>query len=105
MMLGYTLAFSGDAPALGNLERAYLHGIGMDSVSPLARTIPERLFVMYQMTFAIITVALVAVTVAWAGVLTFVILKLVGVLTALRVTPEAEQMGLDVALHGESIHS
>jgi ammonium transporter, Amt family len=45
------------------------------------------------------------VTVAWAGVLTFVILKLVGVLTALRVTPEAEQMGLDVTLHGESIHS
>jgi ammonia channel protein AmtB len=34
-----------------------------------------------------------------------VILKLVGVLTALRVTPEAEQMGLDVTLHGESIHS
>jgi hypothetical protein len=31
--------------------------------------------------------------------------KLVGVLTALRVTPESEQMGLDVALHGESIHS
>jgi Amt family ammonium transporter len=47
----------------------------------------------------------VAVTVAWAGILTFLILKLVGVLTALRVTPEAEQMGLDVTLHGESIHS
>jgi Amt family ammonium transporter len=47
----------------------------------------------------------VAVTIAWTGVLTFVILKLVGVLTALRVTPEAEQMGLDVTLHGESIHS
>jgi Amt family ammonium transporter len=47
----------------------------------------------------------VAVTVAWSGILTFVILKLVGVLTALRVSPEAEQMGLDVTLHGESIHS
>jgi Amt family ammonium transporter len=64
MMLGYTLAFSGDAPALGNLERAFLQGIGMDSVSPLAKTIPESLFVMYQMTFAIITVALVAGAVA-----------------------------------------
>ena len=41
----------------------------------------------------------------WNGIATFVILKLVGVLTALRVTPEAEQMGLDVTLHGESIHS
>jgi Amt family ammonium transporter len=63
-LIGYTLAFSGDAPALGNLERAMLHGIGIDSVSPLAKTIPESLFMIYQMTFAIITVALVAGAVA-----------------------------------------
>ncbi len=63
-ILGYTLAFSGDAPALGNLDRAFLRGIGMDSVSPLAKTIPESLFMLYQMTFAIITVALVAGAVA-----------------------------------------
>jgi Amt family ammonium transporter len=63
-LLGYTLAFSGNAPALGNLERALLHGIGLDTVSPLAKTIPESLFMMYQMTFAIITVALVAGAVA-----------------------------------------
>ncbi len=36
-----------------------LHGIGMDTISPLAKTIPESLFMLYQMTFAIITVALV----------------------------------------------
>jgi Amt family ammonium transporter len=47
----------------------------------------------------------VAVTVAWSGICTFVILKLVGFFTALRVSPEAEQMGLDVTLHGESIHT
>src|ERR1041384_4685171 len=46
-LLGYTLAFSGDAPALGNLERAFLRGIGMDTVSPLAKTIPESLFIVY----------------------------------------------------------
>ena len=63
-VLGYTLAFSGDAPALGNLERIFLRGIGMDSVSPLAKTIPESLFMIYQMTFAIITVALVSGAVA-----------------------------------------
>ena len=63
-VLGYTLAFSGDAPALGNLERMFLRGIGMDSVSPLAKTIPESLFMIYQMTFAIITVALVSGAVA-----------------------------------------
>jgi Amt family ammonium transporter len=61
---GYSLAFSGDAPALGNFERVLLLGIGMDSVSPLARTIPESLFMIYQMTFAIITVALVSGAVA-----------------------------------------
>ena len=38
----------------------------------------------------------VAVTVAWSGVVTFVILKVVGFITPLRVTPEAEQMGLDI---------
>jgi ammonium transporter, Amt family len=45
------------------------------------------------------------VTIAWSGVCTAVILKLVGFVTALRVTPEAEQIGLDITLHGESIHS
>src|SRR5690349_8774429 len=63
-IIGYSLAFSGDAPALGNFERALLLGIGMDSVSPLAKTIPESLFMIYQMTFAIITVALVSGAVA-----------------------------------------
>src|ERR1043165_3677687 len=63
-ILGYSLAFSGDAPALGNFERVLLLGIGMDSVSPLAKTIPESLFMIYQMTFAIITVALVSGAVA-----------------------------------------
>jgi Amt family ammonium transporter len=47
----------------------------------------------------------VAVTLAWSGVMTFVILKVIGFVTALRVTPENEQMGLDISLHGESIHS
>jgi Amt family ammonium transporter len=36
----------------------------MDAISPLAPTIPEALFMLYQMTFAIITVALVAGSVA-----------------------------------------
>jgi Amt family ammonium transporter len=47
----------------------------------------------------------VGVTVVWSGIMTFVLLKIVGFITALRVSPEAEQMGLDISLHGESIHS
>jgi Amt family ammonium transporter len=63
-VVGYSLTFSGDGPWLGNLDRVLLSGMGMDAISPLAKTIPESLFMIYQMTFAIITVALVAGSVA-----------------------------------------
>jgi Amt family ammonium transporter len=61
---GYSLAFVGDGPWLGSLDRSFLAGMTMDSVNPAAKTIPEALFMLYQMTFAIITVALVAGSVA-----------------------------------------
>jgi Amt family ammonium transporter len=64
MAIGYSLAFSGDAPVIGDLNRLLLRGIGMETVHSAAKTIPEMLFMMYQMTFAIITVALVAGSVA-----------------------------------------
>jgi len=64
MILGYSLAFSGDGAIIGTLDRVMLEGIGIESISPLAKTIPEALFMLYQMTFAIITVALVAGSVA-----------------------------------------
>ena len=62
--VGYTLAFVGDGSWLGTFERVFLRGIGMEATSAFAPTIPELLFVFYQMTFAIITVALVAGAVA-----------------------------------------
>ena len=61
---GYSLAFVGDGPWLGTLDRWFLAGMSMDAVNPAAKTIPEALFMLYQMTFAIITVALVAGSVA-----------------------------------------
>jgi Amt family ammonium transporter len=61
---GYSLVFVGDCPWLGTLQRGFLVGLTMDSVHPAAKTIPECLFMLYQMTFAIITVALVAGSVA-----------------------------------------
>jgi Amt family ammonium transporter len=61
---GYSLAFSGDGAVIGNLSRVFLIGMTMDSISPWAKTIPEALFMIYQMTFAVITVALVAGSVA-----------------------------------------
>ena len=64
MAIGYTLAFTGAGPVIGTLNRIMMRGIGMDTISPLAPTIPEALFLIYQMTFAVITVALVAGSVA-----------------------------------------
>jgi len=57
--VGYSLTFGngGSHNALiGNLDRAFLAGMSRDS---LTGTIPESLFAMFQMTFAIITPALV----------------------------------------------
>jgi ammonium transporter, Amt family len=61
---GYSLAFTGDGAFIGTLDRVFLTGITLDAISPLAKTIPESLFMIYQMTFAVITVALVAGSVA-----------------------------------------
>jgi Amt family ammonium transporter len=62
--VGYSLSFAGDGPWLGTFERLFLYGTSMDSTSAFAPTIPELLYMFYQMTFAIITVALVAGAVA-----------------------------------------
>ena len=62
--VGYSLSFAGTGPWLGTFERLFLLGTTMESTSAFAPTIPELLYVVYQMTFAIITVALIAGAVA-----------------------------------------
>jgi Amt family ammonium transporter len=64
VLVGYSLAFTGDGSYIGTFERVFLRGMTLDAISPHAKTIPESLFMIYQMTFAIITVALVAGSVA-----------------------------------------
>jgi Amt family ammonium transporter len=64
MVIGYSLTFTGEGPVIGSMERFMLRGMAMDSVHALAKSIPEALFMIYQMTFAIITVALVSGSVA-----------------------------------------
>ncbi len=56
MVAGYSLAFAEGTPYVGGLSKAFLAGIGVDTLSG---TIPETVFVTFQMTFAIITPALV----------------------------------------------
>ena len=56
VVYGYSLVFKGDGLFIGDLSAAFLSGVGRDT---LAGTIPESVFVIFQMTFAIITPALV----------------------------------------------
>lgn len=50
----YSLAFKGDGGWIGNLDAVFLQGITQESVAPGTK-LPETLFVMFQMSFAIIT--------------------------------------------------
>jgi Amt family ammonium transporter len=63
VVVGYSLAFGGSGPFIGDFSRLMLNGITLDSVtanfaSP-PRNIPEYVFVMFQGMFAIITPALI----------------------------------------------
>ena len=55
-VLGYSLSFSGEGSYIGNLDKIFLKTVNLKSLSG---DIPETVFVMFQMTFAIITPALI----------------------------------------------
>jgi len=61
--VGYSLVFTTAEGAangfIGNFSKAFLQGFDMNSAHSLAPSMPEWVFVMYQMTFAIITPALI----------------------------------------------
>jgi Amt family ammonium transporter len=59
MMFGYSMAFTSGTSVVGGMSRMFLSGMGLDSVNPLAPTIPESTYMTFQMTFAIITPALI----------------------------------------------
>ena len=61
VIAGYSLAFSGTGAYFGDLSKAMLNGVAFDALSG---TIPETLFVIFQMTFAIITVAIISGSIA-----------------------------------------
>ncbi len=56
IIAGYSIAFSGDAPYLGDFNKFFLVGMTAES---LTGTIPESLFMVFQMTFAILTPAVI----------------------------------------------
>ena len=77
VVVGYSIAFGEGNAVWGGLSKAFLSGI---EVATVKGSIPETVFAMYQMTFAIITPALVvgayAERVRFAGMLIFSVLWL-----------------------------
>jgi len=61
MVAGYSIAFGGEGSYFGGFDKLLLRGI---EVASLSGTIPETVFMMFQMTFAIITPALIVGAVA-----------------------------------------
>ncbi|MDD2280500.1 MAG: ammonium transporter [Bacteroidales bacterium] len=60
VFFGYSLCFSGgDGGIIGNLDKAFLSGISIDTLWAGNGKIPEIVFIAYQMMFAIITPALI----------------------------------------------
>src|SRR3984893_4283346 len=66
LVFTYSLAFRAGTPFIGGIDRAFLQGIvsdiskGIGNPNPLAPTIPETVYLCFQLTFAIITPALIA---------------------------------------------
>src|ERR1043166_604049 len=66
MVVNYSTAFTDGTAFIGGLSRAFLQGIvsdpaqGIGNPNSLAPTIPETVYICFQMTFAIITPALIA---------------------------------------------
>jgi Amt family ammonium transporter len=62
--VGYSLSFGSSAPAtngfIGGLQAAFLNGVTPSTAHSLAPGLPEFLWIAYQLTFAIITPALIA---------------------------------------------
>ncbi len=61
MVAGYSLAFAEGNAIIGGLERMLLVGMGVETLSG---TIPESVFMTFQLTFAIITAALITGAIA-----------------------------------------
>jgi Amt family ammonium transporter len=65
MVIGYSIAFTPNPDNnmnqwIGGFGHIFLRQMGLNAINPLAPTIPESVYMFFQMTFAIITPALIA---------------------------------------------
>jgi ammonium transporter, Amt family len=63
-LIGYTLVFTEGNALIGGLSHFLMRGVGVGTVMPLAPTIPESVYIMFQLTFAVITAAILLGSVA-----------------------------------------
>ena len=59
-VVAYSLSFTDGNAFIGGFGRLFLHGMGRDTVSDRSMAVPESVFMSFQMTFAIITPALIS---------------------------------------------
>jgi ammonium transporter, Amt family len=63
VVYGYSLAFTSSGPFFGNLSKWFMHGVDGTTVAATfskGQYLPEYIYVVFQLTFAAITVALIA---------------------------------------------
>jgi len=123
VIYGYSLAAAPGNRFFGGFDYLFLKHMSFDTLNG---TLPESVWVTFQMTFAIITPALggsgfgegilsvgsqvwaqflsVIVTILWSGVVAALLFFLVDKLVGLRVEDEDELRGLDLAEHDEQAY-
>lgn len=58
-LYGYSFAFSGEGPIIGNADKIFMKGITIDTLSTILTTVPEYTWAVFQCSFACITATLI----------------------------------------------
>lgn len=59
IVCGFSIAFSGGGAFIGDLSSVFLLDLDLSSIYPAAPSVPQSVYIMFQMTFAIISCAII----------------------------------------------
>jgi Amt family ammonium transporter len=90
---------------IGGFTGTLLTGVFATAALPATAVLPKGVSGLLEGNGAQVLIQLegIVVTLVWSAVATFIILKVIGAITALRVSELDERQGLDVSLHGEAL--
>ena len=91
------------ALATGILVAPYLGGVGLPDYTTKPGELTQGAYVMFDQL--VIQAKAVLFTLAWSGIGSLILYKIVDMLVGLRVAPDEEREGLDVAEHGERAYN